>query len=334
MQKASSKLIVSTLEIDGEAKARLLDSLPSDWEYVTYDEGANLEKAEVLLLSPKFVLTGERLAAMKNLRLIQSFSAGVDHLDFGIIPPDITVCANAGAFADPIAEFVLGAVISLGRNLEQHDKELRNGMFVQSPPGMFLKGKTIGVIGTGGIGQSVARIAKALGMVTFGVNTSGHPAPYFDRVSSLAGGLHSLLRESDIVVVAVPLTVKTRDLLGEKEFSALRPNCIIVNVARGAIINERALYDFLKTHPDAKAAIDVWWRYPKNRGKEDEIFEQDYPFGSLPNIRLSPHWSDGVHEFVKLGSNNAVDNIIRYLRNEPLKGVANREDYIGLQKGH
>jgi len=322
MQK---KLVLSTAALDNDSKLRLIKSLGDDWEYRIEsnfgDDG--LGSVEVLLLGSKRWLSKEKVDKMKNLHLIQSFPAGLDHLDFSLIPPNVIVCANAGAFAEPIAEFVFGAVVNLGRNLYQHDKEIREGKFVQSPPGLFLRGKTIGIIGTGGIGQSVARVAKCLGMITLGVNTTGSPILNFDRVSTI-NELNSLLHESDVLVVAVPLTSKTRDLLGKEEFNALKPDCIIVNVARGAIINQKAFYEFLRDHQKAKAAIDVWWKYPK----ENEKFAQDYPINKLPNILLSPHYSDGVDEFAKLGSDNAVDNIIRYLNNEPLKGVARHEDYV------
>ena len=322
------KFILSTFQLDESAKARLIESLPNEWEYRTEGEIGEdgLGKVEILLLSGMW-LTKERILPLKNLRMIQSFSAGMDHINFSIIPPEVIVCSNAGAFAGPIAEFVMGATISLGRNLAFHDRGMREGKFIRTPPGLYLRGKTIGIIGTGGIGQATAKLAKCFGMRTMGVNTTGNAVPNFDSVTTL-DGLNTLLSESDVILVATPLTVKTKNLLGRKEFRLVKPNCIIVNVARGAIINEEALYEFLRDHPDAKAALDVWWRYPKTG---DETVAQDYPISSLPNVLSSPHFSDGVDKQTKLGSDSAVDNIIRYLKkNEQLKGIVRREDYFGL----
>jgi len=151
--------------------------------------------------------------------------------------------------------------------------------------------------------------------------------PSFDEITTLEG-LHPVLQKSDVILVAVPLTDKTKNLLGPEEFRVMKPDCIIVNVARGAIINQEALYNFLKDHPDAKAALDVWWRYPKP-GEEDVV--QDFPIPQLPNVLSSPHYSDGVEEQLKLGSDSAVDNILRYVRSEPLKGIVDREDYTSFK---
>jgi D-3-phosphoglycerate dehydrogenase / 2-oxoglutarate reductase len=321
-----TKYILSTVTIDEQVKSRLTSALEPGWEYKMDGElnGAELENVEVLLLGGSW-LTVDHIRTLKNLRMIQSFSAGVDHVNFGIIPEHIIVCANSGAFAGPIAEFVFGAVISLGRNFEQHDKEMRGDRFIRKPLGLYLKEKTIGILGTGGIGQDVAKLAKVFGMRSIGVNTSGNAAPDFDEVTTTAR-LDSVLKRSDVIVVAVPLTLKTRNLLGQREFSYMKSDCIIVNIARGAIINEQALYEFLRDHPKAKAALDVWWNYPK---AGEEKVPQNCPISSLPNVLSSPHFSDGVYEQLKLGSEGAVANILRYIRKDvPLKGVVRREDYL------
>jgi D-3-phosphoglycerate dehydrogenase / 2-oxoglutarate reductase len=320
------KIILSTVAIDEHAQSHLQESLGSEWEYKKDGEisGSELRNVEVLLLGGNW-LTPEHLQPLTKLRMIQSFSAGVDHVNFGIIPQDVIVCANAGAFAGPIAEFVFGAVISLGRNLGEHDKEMREGRFVRTSLELYLKSKTIGILGTGGIGQNVARLAKCFGMRSIGVNTTGGAVPNFDEVISLAR-LDSLLKRSDVIVVAMPLTLKTRNLLGRNEFRLMKPECILVNVARGAIINQEALYEFLRDHPNAKAALDVWWSYPK---PGEETATQDYPISELPNVLSYPHHSDGVEEQLKLGSDGAVANILRYVRkDEPLRGVVRREDYL------
>ena len=314
------------MAIDEQVKSRLTSALETGWEYKMEGEvtGAELEKVEVLLLGGSW-LTMDRLRPLKYLRMIQSFSAGVDHVNFGIIPEHIIVCGNSGAFAGPIAEFVFGAVIGLGRNFGQHDKEMREDRFIRKPLGLYLKGRTIGILGTGGIGQDVAKLAKVFGMRSIGVNTTGGVAPDFDEVTTTAR-LDSVLKRSDVIVVAVPLTLKTRNLLGQREFGYLKPDCIIVNIARGAIINEQALYEFLRDHPKAKAALDVWWNYPKSG---EEKASQNYPIATLPNVLLSPHFCDGVDEQLKLGSEGAVANILRYIRKDaPLKGVVRREDYV------
>jgi phosphoglycerate dehydrogenase-like enzyme len=322
------KILLSIGEIDEGAKSRLISSLPEGWDFKNEKEIRDEELPNVEILFGR-LLPAEKLGLMKDLKLLQTFSAGVDWVDFTIIPAGVIVCSNAGAFGGPIGEFVAGAVISLARDFREHDQEMREGKFGRTPPGVYLKGKTIGIIGTGGIGQNVARIAKSLGMKTLGVNTTGKAVPNFDEVIDM-DKLHSVLQKSDVVVVAVPLTVKTKDLLGRDEFNVMKPSCIVVNVARGAIINQEAIYNFLHDHPHAKAALDVWWRYPKTG---EETVSQDYPISQLSNVLSMPHFSDGVEDQLKIGCNSAVDNILRYLRNEPLKGIVDRNEYIGLNVG-
>jgi len=323
----TGKLILSNVSLSDAAKSRLLDAIDGKMEFEIESEPSpeRLRDVEILILAGKAWLTKERLEKMENLRLIQCFSAGVEYLNHEIIPASVIVCSNAGAFAEPIVEFVFGSIVCLGRNLIEHDRKMKQGVFEQSPFGLFLKGKTIGVIGTGGIGQNVARVAKSFNMRTLGINTSGQSVPYFDSVSKL-DNLESFLKESDIVVVAVPLTNRTKDLIGERELNHVKPDSIIINVARGAIINERALYNFLSSHPESRAAIDVWWRYPRT----GEKFAQNTPIETLPNVLASPHFSDGVPESFELGSESAINNVIRYLKGEPLKGRVRSEDYYGL----
>jgi phosphoglycerate dehydrogenase-like enzyme len=316
------------MKIDENSKSRLISSLGDEWEYFEGEvpEGAS-DRVEIMLLGVS-ANWASMLPSLKNLRMIQTFSAGVDFFDFSPVPANVIICSNAGAFAGPIAEFVLGATIALARNFRKHDEDLREGKFIRDTSELYLRSKTIGILGTGGIGHATAKLAKSFGMRTLGMNTSGNKVDGFDQVFRRED-MDFLLRQSDVVVVAVPLTNKTRDLLGQHEFEIVKPNCIIVNVARGAIINEEALYEFLKTHPGAKAALDVWWIYPK---QGDQTFAQDYPISSLPNVLSYPHHSDGVDEQLRLGSNSVVDNIIRFVKkNEPLKGVVNREDYLGTK---
>ena len=109
---------------------------------------------------------------MDNLRLIQTMSAGVDALDFKLVREKTTVCGNVGAFSDQISEHVFGMILCLARNMLVHNDELKRSIFNQSG-GTFLRGKTIAILGTGGIGQAVARLAKAHGMKTLGINSSG-----------------------------------------------------------------------------------------------------------------------------------------------------------------
>ncbi|MDA4112793.1 MAG: 2-hydroxyacid dehydrogenase [Thaumarchaeota archaeon] len=320
-------------------------AIPDDLARKTADAGnggyvvrpiAQLTDAEkkevvVLVLLKNRMVTPELFQEMPNVKLLQSISAGVDFIDVASIPPQVTLCSNAGAYKDPIAEHVFGMILYFGKNLARNHERLRNGVFEGSTDGIFLREKTIGIIGAGGIGQSVARVAKGFNMRTIGINTSGRPVENFDAVWKMER-LDDLLRQADVVVISLPLTNHTRNLIDAQKLGLMKEGCILVNVARGAIIVQDALYAHLKAHPRFKAGIDVWWRYPKS----GEGFSQDYPFFELPNFLASPHNSDGVPEALGHGQEHAFSNVIRYLDGMPLERVVDKADYVGIRRpsGH
>src|SRR3984957_9435694 len=287
---------------------------------------AEKEDVEVLVLLSGGMVTGKLFQEMPNVKLLQAMSAGVDFIDIASIPSQVTLCSNAGAYKDPIAEHVFGMVLYFGKNLFRNHERLRNGVFEGSTDGILLREKTNGIIGAGGIGQSVARVARAFNMRTIGINTSGRPGENFDAVWKMER-LDDLLRQADIVVVSIPLTNHTRSLIDARRLGLMKEDAVLVNVARGAIVAQDALYAHLKAHPRFKAGIDVWWRYPKS----GEKFSLDYPFFELPNFLASPHSSDGVPEARAVGQEHAFSNVIRCLDGEPLERVVNRADYLGFR---
>jgi len=321
------RIIFSTAPIPAGLGTRLQGSFGGVWELIL---GSDIpeeirSRVEILVAADTKWLNKLSFKGMNNLRLVQTFSAGIDALDFETIPKDVIVCGNVGAFAEPIAEHVFGMIECLAKNLVVRDAELKRSIFDQSS-GMFLKGKTIGVVGTGGIGKAVARLAKAYGMTTLGVNSSGRTAEFFDHIESTSG-LDHVMATSDVIVLAVPLTLHTLNLINKSKLDLMKKNCILINVGRGWIVNEKALYDHLVENPSFKAGIDVWWRYPEP-GKP---FAQDYPFFGLPNFLGSPHIADHVPESDGLGIESIVRNLERYLNGEPTKGAVKREDYLGLK---
>jgi phosphoglycerate dehydrogenase-like enzyme len=322
-----TRIIFTTTPLSSILRSRLQQSSSNAYEILEGDPISDdvASNVEVLLVSDTKWLNNVKFERMTNLHLVQTLSAGVDAIDFKVIPREVLVCGNVGAFSEQIAEHVFGMILCLARNIVLREEELRRSVFDQSQ-GIFLKGKTVGIIGTGGIGQAVARLAKAFGMSATGINSSGRNVDFFDRTNKI-DGLNELLSQSDIVVIAMPLTVSTMNLINASNLRLTKSNCILINVGRGRIVNEKALYDHLRATPSFKAGIDVWWKYPAPGAP----FAQDFPFLDLPNFLGSPHNADAVPESDELAVENAVRNIERYLKREPLKGVANREDYEGLK---
>ena len=327
------KVVATDVEVSDDLAKRVDAAGSGRYALKQLDKLSDNEKKEVeiLVLQSSPLVTRALFEDLPNLKVLQSMSAGVDFIDFSAIPPRVVVCSNAGAFGEPIAEHVFAMILYFGRNLVRNHDLVRGGTLDHPADGMFLRGKTIGIVGTGGIGHSVARVAKGFKMRTVGINTSGRPVENFDAVWRM-DHLDDLLKQSDVVVIALPLNVKTRHLITAQKLGLMKEDCILVNVARGGVIAQDALYAHLKAHPRFRAGIDVWWWYPK----KGEKFSLDYPFFDLPNFLASPHNADAVPEAMGLGQEHAFENVIRYLDGEPLGRVIDKADYLGLRpaSGH
>ena len=132
-----------------------------------------------------------------------------------------------------------------------------------------------------------------------------------------------MLAASDFVVVALPLTRATDGLIGARELALMKPDAILINVARAAIVQERALYDHLVANPEFTVGIDAWWVEPFS----GEEFRTDFPFLELPNVLGSPHNSAIVPGIIEHAAGMAAENVAAFLRGESVRGLVRREDY-------
>jgi len=294
----------STVGLPDDERARLLhkaDVLFS-WNYAK-----ELRPGEVPLLSTRFV---------------QLISAGADHLAFGELPPGAVVASNVGAYAEPMAEHVLAMTLALLKRLPQGHAKLASGVWDQSMTRQ-LSGSVCGVLGYGGIGRATARRMRALGASIYAVNTSGRSADPVDFVGTL-DRLDTVLEAADILVLCLPLTRRTRGLIGKGELERMKPDAVLVNVGRGALVVEDALYDHLRLHPQFSAGIDTWWGEPFRGGR----FTVDRPFFDLPNLIGSPHNSALVPGALDEALAAALSNIRRFLTGEAVTGVVRVEEYV------
>jgi glycerate dehydrogenase len=300
-----------------DADVRFLATLSDD------ERGPALHEAEALLLwNWRREIRPEDLPAMNGIRFIQLVSAGADHLPFVELPPRAVVAGNVGAYAEPMAEHVLAMVLALAKRLPQNHAKMARGEFDQFTLNAALRGATAGILGFGGIGKATARLFRAFGTKILAVNTSGLTDEDVEFVGTL-DRLDDVLAGSDVVVIALPLTRRTRGLIGARELELMKPEAILVNVARGAIVDQEAVYRHLGGHPGFSAGIDAWWTEPFGAGE----FRTDFPFFDLPNLLGSPHNSAVIPGAIQDAAMHAVANLVRYLRGEDLIGVMRAEDY-------
>lgn len=317
--QAGDEYVAMTQDVLGaDAALEFLHGLPED------ARAQAASRAEVVIgWNPVSELPAGALDDVPDLRLVQLLSAGTDSFDYASIPLHVQVAGNVGAYSAPIAEHVLAMTLALARRLPQRHASLAGGEWNQSERLITLNGAVCAILGYGGIGAATARLMRAMGARIQAVNTSGRVSDEVEFAGTLAD-LDQVLAAADVVVVATPLTTTTRGLIGARELALMKPTAILVNVARGAIIDEGALYEHLRQNPDFGAGIDAWWHEPR----QDAAFQVGHPFFELPNLIGSPHNSGIVPGTISRAARRAAENVLRYLRGEQVTGLMDREDYL------
>jgi phosphoglycerate dehydrogenase-like enzyme len=222
-----------------------------------------------------------------------------------------------------MAEHAVAMALALLKRLPQHHTELARGVWDQASVNRPVRGAVCGILGFGGIGKATGRLLRALGARVHAVNTSGRTDEPVEFVGTL-DDLDAVLEAADVLVIALPLTRRTRGLIGRRELGLLKPGAVLVNVARGAIVDQAALYDHLHGHPEFSAGIDAWWTEPFGSGE----FRVDHPFFELPNLLGSPHNSALVPGVMEEATARAAANVVRFLRGDTVTGVVRVEDYL------
>jgi phosphoglycerate dehydrogenase-like enzyme len=282
------------------------------------DQGL-LDSIDILFVySWRRELENINISKMKKLKIIQSLLAGVDNIPFSKVQDKI-VLKNSGALSNVIAEHVFGMILAKTRNIIFHNSSMRAGKFEQLKPATSLNGKVIGILGYGSIGKEIAKIARAFNMQVFGISRHKHPEL---NVSGTFGDLEYVLKNSDIVVISLPLNKFTRNIINRDTLRMMKKDAILVNIARGNIVNEKDLFEFLKDNREFTACLDVWWHYPQN-----EEFKQDYPFEELENVIMTPHTSGIYEHYLDRMIEKGIDSIFRFL-NGSSENVIDFKDYI------
>ena len=256
-----------------------------------------------------------------KLRLIQVPGTGYEGIDFGAVPNGVAVC-NAYGHAEGMAEYTLLGMLVWCHRFHDADRTFRAGSWEYSgrmngPVNEELFGKTLGIVGFGSIGQAVAERAKPFGMKVIAINrTKREPPPCVDSWVGF-DRLDEILPQLDYIVVAAALGPETEGLIGGVQFEQMKRSAVILNVGRGAIVGEQALYDALKTKRIRGATIDVWYgNYPSK--DNPRVPPAKFPFHELDNLYMTPHTSGWTTGMIDRRWTGIAENLDRFARGEPL----------------
>ena len=290
---AGASAVVYLTELDETARA---DALRNAGALLTFNTSKELRTGEAELLS--------------SARLIQFMIAGVDFIPLGELQ-DVPVATNGGGYAESMAEHALAMALAAAKRLILEHENLKHGQFNQFTRTRMLAGGLCGIFGLGGIGAATARLMHGIGMRVHAINRHGRTDERIDWIGT-PERLNDLLEAADVLLISAPLTRATQGLIGAAELGRMKEDAILVNLARGEIVQERALYDHLVRHPRFTACIDAWWIEPVRHGE----FRIDQPFLDLPNVIASPHNSGQGGDAHDIALRRAVKNCRRALTGE------------------
>lgn len=263
-----------------------------------------------------------RMPALRQLRLYHAPAAGTDAIDTRLLPTGSALC-NCFGHENAIAEYVMAALLKRHVPLARADADLRQERwtFWAGRPDALrteLGSQTLGVLGFGHIGQTLAARARAFGMRVHVANRSAINSPLVDRAFDLSQ-LQNFMASADAVVVSLPLTDDTRGLVNAAAIAAMRPDALLLNVGRGPVIDEEALYRALRERRIGGAVIDTWYQYPSPT--QPTSAPSRFDFAALDNVLMTPHMSGWTEGTVRRRQETMAENIRRLQQGQPLINV-------------
>ena len=254
----------------------------------------------------KLPLRAETLSQLPKLKLIAVAATGVDNVDLAYCRShDIAVCNTRGYAVNSLPEHALMLMLALRRNLIAYRNDVKAGRWHEAKqfclldhPIGDLRGAILGIVGFGTLGKSMAQLGRAIGMEVI-------VAVRDDRA-----GFEEVLRRSDVVSLHCPLTEETKNLIGSEELAQMKPDAILINTARGGLIDDHALIEALKSGRLAGAGIDVLRNEPPREG--NPLLEVD-----LPNLIVTPHNAWASRQAMQTLADQLVDNLEAFVRGSP-----------------
>jgi len=261
-------------------------------------------------------ISREMFWVSKKLRWVQGKGAGVDGVLFPeLVDSQVILTSTSGIHRIPISEMIMGMMLTLAKRLHRFTQFKLEARW-QKLATEELWGKTMGLVGLGSVGMETAWKAKCFGMRVLALKRQRIRRPaYVDEVLS-PEDLDYLLREADYLVVTVPLTRETHHMIGENELRLMKPTAYVVNISRGAVIDNKALIKALKEGWIAGAGLDVF---------EEEPLPEDSEFWKLENVVITPHVSGGSPHYDERAVEVFFGNLRRYLDGKPLINVVDKK---------
>ncbi|MCH2445374.1 MAG: D-2-hydroxyacid dehydrogenase [Candidatus Marinimicrobia bacterium] len=297
-------------------KSELHTTSGLEFVHIPTDEKLTKMIPELDILTTYHIKETSFANATAQLKWIHFGVAGLEHSLFPDILKSKTIITNAsGVHAGPVSEFVMSAILYFAKRFKDCQKFMQTKNWTQwqvAKQMVQLKGKTIGIIGFGSLGKAIAKKAKAFDMKVIATRRLQKKVEHKKTVDELipVSNLSHLLKNSDFVVIACPLTPVTKNMIGKRELSEMKSTAFIINIARGEIINEAALINALQNKTLAGAALDVF---------EKEPLPKESPLFALDNVFLSPHISGNFPEYQHDVMVQFADNLNRYLAGKDLK---------------
>ncbi|XP_022823204.1 glyoxylate reductase/hydroxypyruvate reductase-like [Spodoptera litura] len=273
----------------------------------------NLKGFDALIWNTKHKLTGELLAiAGPQLKAVSTMASGIDHIDVAEIKKrDIPLGNTPQVLDDAVADITVGLIIAAARRFKEGVQELEAGEWkygVQWMVGQDISGSTVGIVGFGGIGQAVLRRLRGFDVARF-LYSGRSDKPEAKTLGAERVPLDQLLRESDFVVLSCPLTKETRHLINTESLKTMKKTAVVVNIGRGELIDQEALYNALKEKQIFAAGLDV---------TTPEPLRNDHPLVSLPNCYILPHMGSATVDTRNKMASISAQNVLLALEGKPM----------------
>ena len=265
-----------------------------------------------------------KVPEVQNLKLIHLPGAGTDAINFSQLPKNCKVC-NVYEHEIPIAEYCLANILNWEMNLIEKTSKFKNldwsdCMIFDGPTHSELYDKTIGILGYGKIGKEITKRIKPFGTHLIGYTRTNRKKDKYLNNLYLSKDLKKNIGSLDYLIIACPLTKSTKNIINSNIFKLMKKDAVIINIARGGIINEKDLYDALKKRSIGGAIIDTWFKYPQSK-EQNGFRPSNFSFNKMKNVIMSPHISAWSENMIERRSRVISDNINR-LYNK--KGLINK----------